>query len=100
MNLTQSEELLSEQTQDYLKMLYRQSKITGSVQINFIAAKLGLPSPTAAKTAQFLQQIGMVFYGKYGRIELTEDGKRYAGTLLASERCAQSTRKTFEFDHP
>ena len=90
MNLAQTERLLCEQTQEYLKMINRQSKITGSVQINFIAAKLGLPSPTAAKTAQFLQQTGLIVYEKYGRIKLTEDGKRYAEALHAYEKSTRS----------
>lgn len=85
MNLTQSERLLSEQTREYLKTVYRQSKITGSVQINFVAAKLDLPSAAASKTAQFLQQTGMIQYEKYGRILLTEDGKQYAKRLFAEE---------------
>ena len=85
MNLAQTERLLCEQTQEYLKMIYRQSKITGSVQINFIAAKLGLPSSAAAKTAQLLQQSGMILYEKYGRIRLTEDGKQYVGALIRQE---------------
>ena len=85
MNLTQSEHLLSEQIQEYLKTIYRHSKITESVQINFVAAKLGLPSAAAQKTAQFLQQTGMILYEKYGRIILTEDGKRYAERLFGDE---------------
>lgn len=86
MNLRQNELLLCEQTQEYLKMLYRQAKITGSVQINFLAAKLDLSAVSASKTAQFLQQIGLVYYEKYGRISLTDEGVRYAKTLIAYQK--------------
>jgi Mn-dependent DtxR family transcriptional regulator len=88
MNLAQTERLLCGQTQDYLKTVYRQSKITGSVQINFIAAKLGMTSAAAAGTAQLLQQSGMILYEKYGRIRLTDDGKRYVNALLAYDNGA------------
>ncbi len=87
MNLAQSEQLLYELTQDYMKMIYRQSKITGSVQINFIAAKLGISSGSAETTAQFLQQTGMVRFEKYGRITLTDDGRQYIYNLLKQEKC-------------
>lgn len=90
MNLAQTERLLCEQTQEYLKMIYRQSKITESVQINFIAAKLGLSSSSAAVTAQLLQQSGMILYEKYGRIRLTDEGKRYAYSLFSGENGAYS----------
>ena len=93
MNLAQTEHLLCEQTQEYLKMIYRQSKITGSVQINFVAAKLDLPSPSAVKTAQLLQQAGMIVYEKYGRIKLTEDGVRYVDALLRFEKEIRSEKK-------
>ena len=83
MNLQQTEFLLSIPTQEYLAMLYRQSKITGSVQINFIAAKLGLSPAAAAKTAQQLQETGFIRYEKYGMITLTQDGKRYGKQLVA-----------------
>lgn len=85
MNLAQSERLLCGQTQEYLKTIYLQSKITGSVQINFVAAKLGLPSASAVTTAQFLQQTGMIDYEKYGRIKLTDEGKRFAHSILIAE---------------
>lgn len=86
MNLIQTERLLSDQTQEYLKTVYRGSKITGSVQINFIAAQLSLPQAAAAVTAQFLQQVGMVVYEKYGRISLTDAGQKYVRTLLDAEQ--------------
>ena len=86
MDLAQTQRLLCEQTQEYLKTIYRQSKITGSVQINFVAAKLGQSSTAAAKTAQLLQQSGMIVYEKYGRIRLTDVGKRYVEALLAYEK--------------
>ena len=86
MNLAQNELLLCEQTQDFIITLYRQSKISGCVQINFIASQLGLSSGSAMKTTQFLQRLGFVFYEKYGRITLTDDGKRYAKTLLRYEK--------------
>ena len=92
MDLMQSERLLCEQTQEYMKMLYRQSKITGSVQINFVAARLGLPSAAAAKTARFLEQSGMLFYEKYGRITLTEEGKHYVRNLLTHEKTVDSAQ--------
>jgi Mn-dependent DtxR family transcriptional regulator len=93
MNLAQSELLLCEQTQEYLKMLYRQSKITGSVQINFLAAKLDISTHAAEKAAQFLQQTGFIVYEKYGRVILTEEGKRYARSILYHEKTAEPLQK-------
>ena len=82
MNLTQTEFLLSVPTQDFLATLFRQSKITGSVQINFVAAKLDISPSEAAQTIRKLQEMGMIQYEQYGKITLTESGKQYSRHLI------------------
>ncbi|MBQ7542745.1 MAG: hypothetical protein IJT44_10705 [Clostridia bacterium] len=82
MNLMQSAFLLSAPTQELLAMLFRQSKITGSVQINFVAAKLDLSHAEAVQTIRRLQELGLVTYEKYGKISLTDSGRAYGSQLV------------------
>lgn len=82
MNLTRSIFLLSDTAEEFLCTLYRQTKITESVQLNFLAAALRMPQTSAADTAKKLHEIGLVRYEKYGRISLTDSGKEYGSKLI------------------
>lgn len=82
MNLTQSAFLLSAAAQEILTVIYRQQKITDSVQINFIAAKAGFSFSVVTESVKKLEEIGLLHYEKYGQITLTTEGKRYAKQLM------------------
>ena len=82
MNLSQDIFLLSEETEEYLRVLYRKTKITGSVQLNFLAAVLQVPAQEAAQTARQLHALGLVRYEPYGRIRLTAEGMAHSKHLL------------------
>ena len=86
MNLSGSAFLLSAETEYFLRVLYRQSKITNRVQINFLAAVLGVSVQNASETAKLLHEIGFVRYEKYGRISWTTCGLRYGESLIQKER--------------
>ena len=82
MNLSQSIFLLSEETEEFLRVLYRKTKITDSVQINFLAAALQISAQKAAQTARQLHALGLVRYEPYGRIRLTAEGRAYGVRLI------------------
>ena len=82
MNLTQTVFLLSDEAEDFLRVVYRQSKIRNSVNLNIIAAVTGLTAIRAQDTAEKLHALGLVRYGKYGSISLTADGTAYGKSLL------------------
>ena len=82
MNLTQNVFLLSEPAEECLHALYRKSKISGSVPLNFLAAALQIPPAQAVKTAEQLHALGLVRYEPYGRFRLTAEGAAYCQTML------------------
>lgn len=68
---------LTAEEKELLDVLYRQSKICDGMQINFLSARLGLPSASAESAAQNLHAQGLVYFQKYGVLRLTDDGKKY-----------------------
>ena len=82
MNLTQTVFLLSDEAEEFLRVLYRQSKIRSSVNLNVLAAVTGLSAQRAQDIAEKLHALGLIRYGKYGSVSLTPDGAAYGKTLL------------------
>lgn len=82
MNLSQSIFLLSDEAADFLRALYRKTKIADSVQLNFLAASLQIPANRASQTATQLHALGLVRYEPYGRIRLTPEGKTHAARIM------------------
>ena len=82
MNLTQTVFLLSDEAEEFLCVLYRQSKIRNNVNLNVLAVVTGLSAQHAHSTAEKLHALGLIRYGKYGSVSLTPDGAAYEKTLL------------------
>ena len=86
MNLTRSIFLLSNEAEDFLCTLYRQTKITENAKLNFIAAVLSVSTQSASETAKKLHEIGLVRYEKYGCVSLTAEGRKYGKALIGKEQ--------------
>ena len=72
---------LSENTEDYLEAIYRICLAKGSVRIKDIAENLGIKNPSVTQQIQKLAGMGLVEHESYGKVTLTEDGKRI-GSLI------------------
>lgn len=76
------DELLTASMEDYLEMIYRICKDDGYVRMNQLAKNLNVRPSSATKIVQKLKGIGMVYYQRYGIIQLTEEGRRMGKFLL------------------
>lgn len=74
---TRNEGRLSENERLFLEAVYRQAKITGFVQLNFLLPKLGLCEIDARLTLAQLEAQELLKAEKYGILRLTEKGKAY-----------------------
>lgn len=90
---------LTAEEKELLDMLYRQSKFCDGMQINFLSAKLGLPSVSAESAAQNLHAQGLVHFQKYGVLRLTEYGKNYlqGGTGSAALHTGDAYEKSYPY---
>lgn len=77
MNTTSMQISLNDVEKELLNILYRQSKICDGMQINFLSARLGMPTAAAETVVRSLHTQGLVLYQKYGVLRLTESGKNY-----------------------
>lgn len=85
---------LSVEEKELLDVLYRQSKFCDGMQINFLSAKLGLPSYEAELAVIALHEQGLIHYQKYGVLRLTESGKAYMQSR--TESITLNTGETYE----
>ncbi|NLV76769.1 MAG: DtxR family transcriptional regulator [Tissierellia bacterium] len=76
------EDLLTASMEDYLEMIYRICKDDGYVRMNQLAKNLNVRTSSATKIVQKLKDLGMVYYQRYGIIQLTEEGIRVGKFLL------------------
>lgn len=68
--------------EDYLEMIYRLHIDSDVVRIKNLSAALHVKPSSASKMADILKKEGMLVYEKYGRITLTEEGKKRGEYLL------------------
>lgn len=78
----QDNKLLTSSMEDYLEMIYRNSREEGYLRINQLADLLNVRASSATKMVQKLGELGLVKYRKYGIIILTETGNKWGEYLL------------------
>jgi DtxR family transcriptional regulator, manganese transport regulator len=81
----------AETAEDYVELIADLIEATGEARIVDIAARLGVSSPTVAKTISRLQRDGLVESRRYRSIFLTEVGRGMA------ERCKRRHRIVLDF---
>lgn len=90
MNTIQEDHALSRAGEDYLEAIYRLSLEggvgDGSVRSVDVADQLGVSKASVNKALSTLKESGMVEQSRYGRVTLTEDGRRYAALVWRSHR--------------
>lgn len=79
---------LSNSKEDYLKALYHLSKrdADGKAGINQLAEYLGLSAASINNMLKKLRADDLVAYEKYGKVELTDNGRTYALKLVRKHR--------------
>lgn len=89
MNTIQEDRALSRAGEDYLEAIYRLS-IGGageeSVRSVDVAEHLGVSKASVNKALSTLKESGMVEQSRYGRVNLTDEGRRYAALVWRSHR--------------
>lgn len=73
---------LTSSMEDYLEMIYRTCIKEGYARVNQLAKKLNVSPSSTTKIVQKLKEHGLIFYQKYGVIELTEEGREMGEFLL------------------
>jgi len=84
--LRQNNKLLTSSMEDYLEMIYRNTREKSYVRINELAEQLNVRASSATKMVQKLGGYGLIEYKKYGTIELTKAGKDLGKYLLNRHR--------------
>lgn len=89
----QDDHALSRASEDYLEAIYRIS-LEGSadapVRSVDVAEQLGVSKASVNKALSALKEAGMVEQSRYGRVSLTEDGRRYAALVWRSHRALRT----------
>jgi len=80
--LEQYKHHLTSAMEDYLEMIYRNSKDEGYIRIGRLAELLNVRAPSASKMVQRLSELGLLKFKKYGIIMLSDDGKEIGEYLL------------------
>ena len=82
-------------SEDYLESIYRivqEQKASGIEGIRSVdvAEQLGVSKASVSKALSTLKDAGMVEQMRYGRVQLTEEGKAYAKRVWRSHRVLRS----------
>jgi DtxR family Mn-dependent transcriptional regulator len=77
---------LTPSQENYLEWIYRFSQ-DGPVRIRDLSAKVGVKEPSASRAISGLVQSGLVHHEAYGKIELTEEGKRVGRAIIRRDEC-------------
>lgn len=72
---------LSSSHEDYLEAIFFLQKEKGWVRVKDISEFLQVKAPSVNSALNVLSKAGLVNYEKYGRIELSELGKRKANSI-------------------
>lgn len=86
---------LSMASEDYLESIYRiMSQNDGmqnqGVRSVDVAEQLGVSKASVSKALSTLKDAGMIEQARYGRVTLTEEGKRYAKRVWRTHRMLRS----------
>lgn len=79
--LKHSQDSLTSAMEDYLEMIYRNSRDEGYIRVNTLAELLNVKASSTTKMVQKLARLELLNYQKYGIIKLTDKG-RQIGTFL------------------
>jgi len=77
------EESLSPSLEDYLEMIFRKTNSEEDLRLGDLADLLHVSAASATKNVQRLANLGFVSYEPYGKIKLTDLGKKTGEVLLA-----------------
>ena len=91
--LTQDDHALSRASEDYLEAIYRISteRADGApVRSVDVAEQLGVSKASVNKALASLKEAGMVEQSRYGRVSLTDEGRRYAALVWRAHRALRT----------
>lgn len=71
---------ITESMEDYLEMIYRHNQ--DDLQIKVLANKLNVKPSSASKMINKLKDLNLVYFEKYGKINLTDEGREIGNYLL------------------
>lgn len=91
--LEKGEKRLTHSMEDYLEMIFRNSRQEGYTRINILAESLNVQAPSATKMVQKLASSGLLKYRKYGIIKLTKEGEEMGSFLLKRHRIIEDFLK-------
>ena len=80
--MRKDQDLLSPSAEDYVEMIYRQSKEQGFTRVIDLATALNVQPPSVTKMVQKLSEMNLIKYEKYGVIRLEDEGKALGNVLL------------------
>ncbi len=73
---------LSRSAEDYLEAVGALCRTSGCAQVSDIATRLGVRKPSVTAAMRQLAALGLIEYRPYAPIHLTEQGKRYADSVI------------------
>lgn len=80
--LKHSKDQLTSAMEDYLEMIYRNSREEGYIRVNTLAELLNVKASSTTKMVQKLARLELLNYQKYGIIQLTDKGRQIGQFLL------------------
>ena len=72
----------SRSEEDYLEVIYILSQKKGYARVGEIAKALDVKPPSVTQMVRKLSEKGLVFFERYGKVELTEKGREVAGRVI------------------
>ncbi len=75
---------LSRSAEDYLEAVGSLCRESGCAQVSDIAARLGVRKPSVTAAMRQLAALGLIEYRPYAPIHLTEQGRRYADSVISA----------------
>ena len=91
---TRDEHALSRASEDYLETIYRIAMEVGSEEASVrsvdVAEHLGVSKASVNKALSTLKEAGMVEQSRYGRVTLTDEGRRYAALVWRAHRALRT----------
>lgn len=89
----QDDHALSRASEDYLETIYRlahEGQGDAAVRSVDVAEQLGVSKASVNKALSSLKEAGMVEQSRYGRVTLTDEGRRYAALVWRSHRALRT----------
>ena len=77
---------ISRSAEDYLEAIFLLSRDKGHARVLEIARLLGVRPPSVTQMLKKLRDMGLVRYERYGKVELTEEGRALAASVLEKHK--------------